>query len=160
MERSSANCSTRMSNKKRKRPQWFLQLVLTTCNIIIIIILIHSSLTWRCSRLRKLATLEDARVIDYVLAHARTLKCLRLESIMPNMDDAFTRRQLFIAAPLEQLDFIYAKITDATIDVLYRQPQLAATLRSLTFKECKQVTRQGSIHRASTCFITSSHHKT
>ena len=89
------------------------------------------------------AMLEDARVISYVLAHGRQLKLLRLDQILASMDDAFTHRRL-IGAPLEQLDLSITNITDATIDVLCRQPQLAATISSLTLLSCKQLTRQGS----------------
>ena len=83
--------------------------------------------------------LTDPRVIRYVLAHARRLKTLRLESSMPNLDDAFTRQ--LIGAPLEELDFKFTEITDVTIDVLCHQ--LATTLRSLSLCGCEKVTQKG-----------------
>ena len=83
---------------------------------------------------------QDPRVISYVLAHARRLKKLELGISNLKIDDAFTRQ--LIGAPLEQLTiFDNSEMTDVTIDVLCQQ--LADTLRSLTLRECRRVSRTG-----------------
>ena len=85
-------------------------------------------------------TFKDARVISYVLAHARQLKKLSLAVSLLKMDDAFTRQ--LIGAPLEKLEiFDGSGITDVTIDVLCQQ--LAASLRSLTLYKCDGISRTG-----------------
>ena len=84
--------------------------------------------------------IEDARVISYVLAHARRLKKLELLMYNLKIDDAFTRQ--LIGAPLEQLKICHSsEMTDATIDIICQQ--LAASLRYLTLRGCNRVSRTG-----------------
>ena len=91
-------------------------------------------------RLTDRKEVEDARVISYVLTHARRLRKLKLWVGYLKIDDAFTRH--LIGAQLEKLEInISSGITDITIDVLCQQ--LAASLCSLTLSRCTRVSRTG-----------------